>query len=183
MELDAAKAIGAGIAAISLGGAGIGIGHIFGNYLSGAMRHPAAAAAQRGTLFLGFAFAEATGLIGFAVGSQFRPYMIRRLPRVTFFGMISVGLLGIVMIGFSFLVGAVSSVDVTTAILATSPGGMSEMAATAQALHLVVSTVVAFQIVRALTVNSFAVHVWTGLSRAGFFARLEKLFGKRPDPA
>ena len=32
-----------------------------------ALRNPAAAASQRGTLFLGFAFAEATGLIGFAV--------------------------------------------------------------------------------------------------------------------
>ena len=57
MEVEAAKMIGAGI----------GIGHIFGNYLAGALRNPAAAAGQRGTLFLGFAFAEATGLIGFAV--------------------------------------------------------------------------------------------------------------------
>jgi F-type H+-transporting ATPase subunit c len=31
------------------------------------LRNPTAAAGQRGTLFLGFAFAEATGLIGFAV--------------------------------------------------------------------------------------------------------------------
>ena len=57
----------AGLAAIALGGAGVGIGTIFGNYLAGALRNPAAAASQRGTLFLGFAFAEATGLIGFAV--------------------------------------------------------------------------------------------------------------------
>ncbi len=67
MDVTSAKMIGAGIAAIALGGAGIGIGIIFGNYLSGALRNPAAAASQRGTLFLGFAFAEATGLIGFAV--------------------------------------------------------------------------------------------------------------------
>jgi F-type H+-transporting ATPase subunit c len=67
MDVEAAKMIGAGIAAVALGGAGVGIGHIFGNYLAGALRNPAAAAGQRGTLFLGFAFAEATGLIGFAV--------------------------------------------------------------------------------------------------------------------
>jgi F-type H+-transporting ATPase subunit c len=67
MELDAARMIGAGIAAIALGGAGVGIGHIFGNYLAGALRNPAAAGGQRATLFLGFALAEATGLIGFAV--------------------------------------------------------------------------------------------------------------------
>ena len=40
MELEAAKMIGAGLAAIALAGAGVGIGIIFGNYLSGAMRIP-----------------------------------------------------------------------------------------------------------------------------------------------
>ena len=34
MELEAAKMIGAGLAAIALAGAGVGIGIIFGNYLS-----------------------------------------------------------------------------------------------------------------------------------------------------
>ena len=42
MELEAAKMIGAGLAAIALAGAGVGIGLIFGNYLSGAMNHSAA---------------------------------------------------------------------------------------------------------------------------------------------
>ena len=62
-----AKFIGAGLAAIGTGAAAVGVGNLFGQYLSGALRNPAAAASQRGTLFLGFAFAEATGLIGFAV--------------------------------------------------------------------------------------------------------------------
>jgi F-type H+-transporting ATPase subunit c len=34
MDLEAAKMIGAGLAAIALAGAGVGIGIIFGNYLS-----------------------------------------------------------------------------------------------------------------------------------------------------
>ena len=67
MELDAAKAIGAGIAAISLGGAGIGIGHIFGNYLAGALRNPSAADSQRGTLLLGFALTEALGIFSLLI--------------------------------------------------------------------------------------------------------------------
>lgn len=67
MEPEAARLIGAGIAAVALGGAGIGIGHIFGNYLAGALRNPAAAKGQFVNLLLGFALAEATGLIGFAV--------------------------------------------------------------------------------------------------------------------
>ena len=55
MELEAAKMIGAGLAAIALAGAGVGIGIIFGNYLSGAMRNPSAAQKQFPNLLLGFA--------------------------------------------------------------------------------------------------------------------------------
>ena len=67
MELEAAKMIGAGLAAIALAGAGVGIGIIFGNYLSGAMRNPSAAQKQFPNLLLGFALAEATGLFGFCL--------------------------------------------------------------------------------------------------------------------
>jgi F-type H+-transporting ATPase subunit a len=54
-------------AAIALAGAGVGIGIIFGNYLSGAMRNPSAAQKQFPNLLLGFALAEATGLFGLVV--------------------------------------------------------------------------------------------------------------------
>ena len=64
MDAEAAKLIGAGLASIALIGAGIGIGHIFGNYLSGALRNPSAAQGQFTNLLLGFALAEATGLFG-----------------------------------------------------------------------------------------------------------------------
>ena len=71
MEAEAAallgKYIGAGLAAIALAGAGVGIGHIFGNYLSGALRNPSAAQQQFPNLLLGFALAEATGLFGLVV--------------------------------------------------------------------------------------------------------------------
>lgn len=67
MEPEAAKLIGAGLAAIALAGAGVGVGNIFGSYLTGALRNPAAAASQRATLFLGFALAEATGLFGLLI--------------------------------------------------------------------------------------------------------------------
>ena len=40
MDPQAAKFIGAGIACIALVGAGIGIGNVFGSYLSGALRNP-----------------------------------------------------------------------------------------------------------------------------------------------
>jgi len=67
MELEAAKQIGAGIAAIALGGAGIGIGTIFSSYLAGALRNPSAAAGQFTNLLIGFALTEFTGLLAFVV--------------------------------------------------------------------------------------------------------------------
>lgn len=67
MEPEAAKLIGAGLAAIGIGGAGIGIGTIFGNFLSGALRNPSAAGGQFTNLLLGFALTEATGLFALAV--------------------------------------------------------------------------------------------------------------------
>ena len=55
MEVEAAKLIGAGLACIGIVGAGIGMGMMFGNYLSGALRNPGAAASQFTNLILGFA--------------------------------------------------------------------------------------------------------------------------------
>ena len=67
MELEAAKMIGAGLASLALIGAGLGIGNIFGNFLSAAIRNPSAAQKQFPNLLLGFALAEATGLFGLVV--------------------------------------------------------------------------------------------------------------------
>ena len=67
MDANAAKLIGAGLAAIGMGAAAIGVGTIFGNFLSGALRNPSAAASQTATLFIGMAFAEALGIFSFLV--------------------------------------------------------------------------------------------------------------------
>ena len=40
MDPQAAKMIGAGIACIGMGGAGVGVGTIFGHYLAAALRNP-----------------------------------------------------------------------------------------------------------------------------------------------
>jgi F-type H+-transporting ATPase subunit c len=66
-QLHAAQMIGAGLACTALIGAGVGIGNVFGSYLSGALRNPGAAASQTTNLLLGFALCEATGLFGLVV--------------------------------------------------------------------------------------------------------------------
>ena len=67
MELEAAKMIGAGLATIALAGVGIGIGIIFGNYVSGALRNPAAAPKVFGNVLLGFALTEAIALFALLI--------------------------------------------------------------------------------------------------------------------
>jgi F-type H+-transporting ATPase subunit c len=64
---DMGKYIGVGLTAIGMGGAAIGVGNIAGNYLSGALRNPSAAASQSAFLFIGIAFAEALGIFSFLV--------------------------------------------------------------------------------------------------------------------
>nr|WP_319247888.1 F0F1 ATP synthase subunit C [uncultured Celeribacter sp.] len=61
------KYIGVGLTALGMGGAAIGVGNVAGNYLSGALRNPSAAASQTATLFIGMAFAEALGIFSFLV--------------------------------------------------------------------------------------------------------------------
>ena len=44
-----------------------GVGNVFGSFLQGALRNPAAADSQQGRLFIGFAAAELLGLLAFVV--------------------------------------------------------------------------------------------------------------------
>ena len=67
MEAEAAKFLGAGIACIGMGLAGLGLGHIFGSYLAAAVRNPAAADGQFGRLIFGFAVTEALGIFSLLV--------------------------------------------------------------------------------------------------------------------
>ena len=67
MDAEAAKLIGAGLAAIGAGLAAGGVGNVFGSFLQGALRNPAAADGQQGRLFIGFAAAELLGLLAVVV--------------------------------------------------------------------------------------------------------------------
>ena len=68
MDAEAAKYIGAGLATLGMIGSALAVGNIFGNFLAGALRTPAAAASQVGNLFVGAALAEALGILAFVLG-------------------------------------------------------------------------------------------------------------------
>ena len=67
MDAEAAKLIGAGLAAIGVGLAALGVGNVFGSFLESALRNPAAADGQQGRLFIGFAAVELLGLLAFVI--------------------------------------------------------------------------------------------------------------------
>jgi F-type H+-transporting ATPase subunit c len=67
MEPEAAKLIGAGLAAMGAGLAAIGVGNIWGSFLSSSLRNPGAADSQQARLFIGFAVTELLGLLAFVV--------------------------------------------------------------------------------------------------------------------
>jgi F-type H+-transporting ATPase subunit c len=67
MEPAAAKLIGAGIACIGMGGAGVGVGIIFSGFLQGALRNPTEAPKQFGNLIFGFAVTEALGIFSLLI--------------------------------------------------------------------------------------------------------------------
>ncbi len=55
------------LACFGMAGAAIGVGNIFSNFLSGALRNPAAAPGQFWNLIFGFAVTEALGIFSFLV--------------------------------------------------------------------------------------------------------------------
>jgi F-type H+-transporting ATPase subunit c len=67
MDQIASKYSGAGIACIGMGGAGVGVGAIFGHYLAAALRNPSAAQGQFGNLIFGFAVTEALGIFSLLI--------------------------------------------------------------------------------------------------------------------
>jgi F-type H+-transporting ATPase subunit c len=67
MNAEAAQLLAAGIACIGMGLAAMGVGNIFGNFLSGALRNPSAADGQFGRAFIGAALAEGLGIFAFVV--------------------------------------------------------------------------------------------------------------------
>jgi len=59
--------LGAGLACIGMAGAAMGVGHVFGNYLAGALRNPSAACAQFTNALIGAALAEGLGIFSLVV--------------------------------------------------------------------------------------------------------------------
>jgi membrane AbrB-like protein len=89
-------------------------------------------------------------LIGVSLGSRFTPDFFRAAPRFLS-AVAAISLLYLLLAaGFSALLAVGSGLPWPTAAIATTPGGIGEMALTAQALQLGVPIVAAFHTIRLL---------------------------------
>lgn len=87
-------------------------------------------------------------VLGIGMGSRFTPEFLKSAPR---FMLCVLGTLAIMLLlsaGLGVFLGFVTGVDLPTAILATAPGGVTEMSLTARVLQLGVATVTVFQVSR-----------------------------------
>ncbi|MDQ2818834.1 MAG: AbrB family transcriptional regulator [Pseudomonadota bacterium] len=91
-------------------------------------------------------------LIGVSLGTRFTREFVHTAPRY----LASVGICALAMMavgaGFGVAVATLTGLHPGTLILATSPGGIAEMALTARVLHLGVPIVTAFHVVRMVAV-------------------------------
>jgi uncharacterized protein len=91
-------------------------------------------------------------LIGMSLGTHFTAEFFRAAPRFLLtVALITVAYL-VVAAGFGLLLAAGSGMRPTTAVIATTPGGIGEMALTARALDLGVAIVTAFHALRMVVV-------------------------------
>jgi uncharacterized protein len=90
--------------------------------------------------------------IGVALGTRFTPEFTRAAPR--WLGAVALGTVGMLVASAAFAGALAWGFDLhpATAVLATSPGGIAEMAITAKVLELGVPTVTAFHVVRYVAV-------------------------------
>ncbi|WP_230532854.1 AbrB family transcriptional regulator [Microvirga roseola] len=126
----------------------------------------------------GVLFSLGQFFIGISIGSRFRRENIVRLPRLALISSIFTILLAALLFGYAGLLSVFTDIDIASAALASSPGGMAEMALTAQVLHLNVALVTAFHVIRAFLVNAFTLHFYGLFKRIGLFAMLEAIFGR-----
>jgi hypothetical protein len=98
--------------------------------------------------------------IAVMLGVRFTPASLRAAPR--WLGAVAAGTLGMIVLsaGFAALLAWGWGLHPATALLATSPGGMAEMAITASVLGLGVPVVTAFHVVRYAAVLVLTAPLW-----------------------
>lgn len=115
-------------------------------------------------------------LLGIAIGARFKGDILRRLGRMCLTGALFTIALTIILAAFVGLLTNILRLDFANVMLGAAPGGFAEMVVTAQVLHLNVSVVAGFHVIRSLLINGLALPIFNLLERLQFFNGSERLF-------
>jgi uncharacterized protein len=127
----------------------------------------------------GSLFSAGQFLIGLSIGARFRRESLIRLPRIFLVSALFTIVLAVLLVAYAGAVSAITGIDLASVALGASPGGMAEMALTAQVLHLNVALVIAFHVIRAFLVNGFTLYFYRFFKKIGLFSAIGFLFGQR----
>jgi membrane AbrB-like protein len=107
-------------------------------------------------------------LLGCALGARFDRGFLRQAPRLVAAIVVSVAVAMVLSALFAAAIAAATDIRFATAVLATAPGGIAEMAITAKVLDLGVPLVTAFHVTRVviLLTCTAPVFVWLRSYRA-----------------
>lgn len=126
----------------------------------------------------GSLFALGQFLIGLSIGAHFRRESLIRLPRIFIVSALFTILLSILLFAYAGFLSALTGIDLASVALGSSPGGMAEMALTAQVLHLNVALVIAFHVIRAFFVNGFTLYFYKFFNWIGLFSGIAAILGR-----
>ncbi|KMK64941.1 AbrB family transcriptional regulator [Puniceibacterium sp. IMCC21224] len=105
-------------------------------------------------------------LLGITLGNMFDRSLLIGMRRFVMSACASTLVLVVLTLAIALAVSAFSDIPAHTMVLATAPGGVTEMALTARILHQDPALVTAFHLVRIFTIIPFAPLVFAGAARA-----------------
>lgn len=113
-------------------------------------------------------------VIGFSLGAKFQRKSLRTIPRAVMAAVLFLGLIMSVMASTGIAASWVMPESMATLVLCFSIGGMAEMILTAKILGENAAMIAAFQVVRAVLVNSLAGSIWIRISKSPMFISNDK---------
>jgi len=118
-------------------------------------------------------FAAGQFFIGLTIGARFKRSIILRLGRLMAFSALATLTLAAILIGLAAIWWRILGLDFITLVLATAPGGMTELSVAAQSLGLPITMIIAFHVTRSVMVNGFAENFLELIYRTGALKRLD----------
>jgi membrane AbrB-like protein len=127
-------------------------------------------------------FALGQFMIGISIGARFKRENLVQLPRVCVMSALFIVGMTVMLFGYGVLVHLATGLDLSSLALSTSPGGLAEMALTAQVLHLNTALVTTFHVTRSFLINAYSPQFYHLFRRIGLFDGMEKVMDRTIGP-